>query len=177
MKLLKISILSAISLCIGFSSFAQPANDGCATATSLGTLPTPGACISGLQNGAVTTLNTQTTVAATAASPYVYQTGCSGGNMTVFALDTWYSFVASGTTVNVNLTGFPNANVAVYTGTCGNLAGIGCAIGNGAGNTTLVVTQTTAGQTYYIQVVILHLQRITTFRLPLTTTSIAMTVC
>ena len=108
---------------MGFASFAQPSNDPCSGATSLGTLPTPGACIGGLQNGAPTTLTNQTTVGATAESPYIYQTGCSGGNMTVFALDTWYSFVASGTTVNINVSGFPNANVAVYAGGCGNLAG------------------------------------------------------
>ncbi|MEJ6583954.1 MAG: hypothetical protein QNL29_07930, partial [Crocinitomicaceae bacterium] len=152
MKIFKTSILVAISICMGFSALAQPSNDPCAGATPLGTLPTPGACTAGLQNGLPVTLTGQTTVDATAPSPYVYQTGCSGGNMTVFALDTWYSFVASGTVVNINVSGFPNANVAIYSGGCGNLAGRGCAIGNGAGNTSLIMTQATPGQTYYIQI-------------------------
>jgi gliding motility-associated-like protein len=144
---LAIAVLSALS------AYAQPANDGCAGAISLGTLPTPGACTSGLQNGAPTTLNNQTTVGATAASPYVYQTQCTGGgNMQTFALDTWYSFTASGTTGNINISGFPNANVAVYSGSCGNLLGRGCLILPAGGAGTLVVTQLTVGQTYYIQV-------------------------
>ena len=132
---------------------AQPANDECAGAISLGTLPTPGACISGLQNGTPVTLNNQSTVGATAASPYIYQTGCQGGgNMTTFALDTWYSFTATGTTANINVSGFPNANVALYAGTCGNLLGRGCTILPNGGSGTLVVTQIQPGETYYIQI-------------------------
>ena len=131
---------------------AQPANDECSGAISLGTLPTPGACISGLQNGAATTLNNQSTVGATAANPYIYQTGCTGGAMSTFALDTWYSFTASGTIANVNITGFPNANVAVWSGTCGNLLGRGCTILPNGGSGTLTVTQMQPGVTYYIQV-------------------------
>ena len=133
-------------------AFAQPANDNCSGAISLGTLPTPGACTAGLQNGTATTLTNQTTAAATASSPYVYQTACTSGTMTPFALDTWYSFTASGTIGNVNISGFPNANIAVWSGTCGNLLGRGCTVANAAGNATLVVTQLTIGQTYYIQV-------------------------
>jgi gliding motility-associated-like protein len=141
-----------IIICIPFSLFAQPANDECAGAISLGTLPTPGTCTSGLQNGTATTLNSQTTVAATAGNPYIYQTACNGGSMTTFALDTWYSFTASGTIANVNITGFPNANVALWSGTCGNLLGRGCSILPAGGSGTLTVTQIQPGQTYYIQV-------------------------
>jgi gliding motility-associated-like protein len=72
--------------------------------------------------------------------------------MTTFALDTWYSFTASGTTANVNISGFPNANVAVWSGTCGNLLGRGCTILPNGGSGTLTVTQLQSGQTYYIQV-------------------------
>ncbi len=128
-----------------FSAFAQPANDDCSGATNMGSLPTPGACISGLQNGAVTTLNAQTTVGATSPALYTYQTACvGGGNMTTFALDTWYSFVATGTTVNISVSGFPNANIGIYSGTCGNLLGRGCTIANGAGK------KPTNGATVYI---------------------------
>jgi len=151
-KSLLFSVAWFIILWMPFSLFAQPANDECTGAISLGTLPTPGACVSGLQNGAATTLNSQTTVAATAANPYVYQTACSGGSMTTFALDTWYSFTASGTIANVNITGFPNANVALWSGTCGNLLGRGCSIIPASGSGTLTVTQIQPGQTYYIQV-------------------------
>ncbi|MFN5030779.1 MAG: gliding motility-associated C-terminal domain-containing protein [Flavobacteriia bacterium] len=149
---IKSIFLTATLFLLSFSSFAQPANDECSGATNLGTLPTPGSCVSGLQNGAVTTLNSQTTVGATAAAPYVYTTSCTGGSMTIFALDTWYRFTATGTTVNINITGFPNANVALYTGTCGNLGGIGCTILGAGGSGTLTVQQIQSGQTYYIQV-------------------------
>ncbi|MFN6013671.1 MAG: hypothetical protein ACK47F_03160, partial [Flavobacteriales bacterium] len=142
----------AVALFSAISAFAQPTNNECSGATSLGTLPTPGACVSGLQNGVPVTFNNQTTVGATAGNPYVYQTGCSGGNMTTFALDTWYSFVASGTTANINITGFPNANVALWSGNCGNLLGRGCTILPNGGSGTLTVTQISPGQTYYIQV-------------------------
>ncbi len=138
-------------LCLLFfigNALAQPANDNCGGATNIGTLPTPGACISGLQNGAVTTLNNQTTVAATSPNPYVYQTGCQGGgDMTAFALDTWYVFTATGTTVNIVITGFPGVQMSIYSGTCGNLLGRGCST-----NGTLNVTQIFVGQTYYLQV-------------------------
>lgn len=153
MKARNIFIQFCVAIGASFSAFAQPANDNCSGAISLGTLPTPGACVSGLQNGTATTLNSQTTVGATAASPYVYQTQCQGGgNMQTFALDTWYSFTATGTTANVTITGFPNANVALYAGTCGNLLGRGCTILPAGGTGTLTVTQITAGQTYYVQV-------------------------
>jgi len=152
MKITKTFFQLVVVLGTAFSALAQPSNDNCSGAISLGTLPTPGACTSGLQNGAPTTLNNQTTVAATASAPYVYQTGCSGGSMTTFALDTWYSFTASGTTANVVITGFPNANVALYSGTCGNLAGIGCAIIPAGGSGTLTVQQIQSGQTYYVQI-------------------------
>lgn len=152
MKTFKILLIFSWISLFHLAGFAQP-NDNCTGATSLGTLPSPAvACIGGVRNGNPTTLTAQSTVGATAGSPYIYQTGCTGGTMTTFALDTWYSFVATGTTANVNITGFPNANVALYAGTCGNLLGRGCAIGNAAGNTTLIVTQITIGQTYYIQI-------------------------
>jgi gliding motility-associated-like protein len=140
-----------ILLCLLFSignALAQPINDNCGGATNIGTLPTPGPCVSGLQNGAVTTLNNQTTVASTSPNPYVYLTACQGsGDMTAFALDTWYAFTATGSTVNVTITGFPGVQMALYSGTCGNLLGRGCSI-----NGTLNATQIIIGQTYYLQI-------------------------
>jgi len=130
------------------SAYAQPVNDNCSGAINIGTLPLPGGCIGGLQDGAPITLNNQSTVGATSPNPYVYQTACQGvGNMTPFALDTWYVFTASGTTVNVSITGFNNVEMAIYSGTCGNLLGFGCST-----NGTMVINQIVAGQTYYMQI-------------------------
>ena len=145
-------VLSCL-LFFSFNTFAQPVNDDCANAIDFGTLPTPGACIGGLEDGAPITMNSQTTVGATGQNPYSYLTGCSGGgDMAAPALDTWYSFTASGTTVNIDISGFPNASVGLWSGTCGNLAGLGCLNTNGAGSGTLVATQMQIGTTYYIQV-------------------------
>lgn len=133
--------------------FAQPSNDGCSGAINLGSLPTPGACVSGLQNGAATTV-TGTTVGATADNPFIYQSGCQGSsaNMNTPSIDVWYKFTATGTKLNINLTGFPNANVALWSGTCGNLNGYNCSIGNAGGTTTLVATQIQIGSVYYISI-------------------------
>lgn len=136
------------------SIIAQPANDNCANAQSLGSLPTPGACIAGVQNGAPTTV-AGTVTGATPGSPYVYQTGCSGAatSTATFANDVWYSFTATGTTVNINITGsIVNPNIAFYQGTCGNLGGRGCAIGNAGGTGSLTVPVIQVGQVYYIQI-------------------------
>jgi len=130
------------------TAYAQPVNDDCSGAINIGTLLSPGACIGGIQDGAPITLNNQTTVDATSPNPYDYQTACQGGgDMTVFALDTWYMFTASGTTVNVSISGYNNAEMAIYSGTCGNLLGLGCST-----NGTMVVNQTVVGQTYYMQI-------------------------
>lgn len=143
-------ILLIISVFVSAIAISQPANDNCANATSLGSLPAPGACTAGLQNGAPVTLNSQTTVGATGSNPYNYLGNCEGGttDMESPALDTWYSFVATGTTVNIAITGFTGANIGLWEGTnCNNLSGRGCSV-DGA----LTVTQITAGNTYYIQV-------------------------
>lgn len=135
--------------------FAQVVNDDCAGATAMGNLPTPGACntLTGLQDGAPLTLTGQSTVGAVAENPYSYITACNGGgNMASPALDTWYSFVATGTIVNVSISGFPNASVGLWEGPCNNLAGRGCVILNAAGNGVLTVTQIIPGNTYYVQI-------------------------
>nr|MBA3972072.1 hypothetical protein [Bacteroidota bacterium] len=151
-----LSLLSII-LIISYNAFAQPANNNCTGAQSLGNLPTPGACIAGVQNGTATTVS-GTTIGATATSPAVSILNCQGGtaDQQAPALDVWYSFVATGTTVNVNITpGSPalaTPNIGLWTGTCTSLLAAGCGIGNAAGNLTATFTQITAGQTYYIQV-------------------------
>jgi gliding motility-associated-like protein len=151
------TILPIVVLFISFFSLAQPSNDTPCNAINLGTLPTPGACGAttiGLQDGGPVTVNNQTTVGATGASPYVYQTQCSGGgNQTSPALDTWYSFVASGYIANISISGFPNASIALWTGTCNNLStALGCYNAPNGGAGTLTMNQLIIGQTYWIEI-------------------------
>ncbi len=153
MKKLILALIILVSF-ISKQAFAQPANDNCAGAQNIGTLPTPAACVgTAPQNGA--SLNIPgTLVGATPASPYLFQPGCAGGAMSVPANDVWYSFTASSyqAVITVNAT-FSTVNIAMYSGTCGALGGGvgGCAVGT-AGTATLTVEQMVPGVTYYIQV-------------------------
>ena len=139
-------------------SFAQvPANDNCNTATNLGTLPTPAACPSGV--GAAVNVTNQTNINATAPSPYTTLLGCqTGGNQPGPALDVWYSFVASGNQVSINITPgsapvLQSPAITLWTGTCGSLVGFNCDNnGTAGGNNSVLFQPTTPGQTYYIQV-------------------------
>ena len=144
--------LLSILLVFGFTTtfFAQPANNNCTGAQSLGSLPTPAACPSG--NGGPVSV-TGTTVAATAGNPYTSLLGCQpAGNQAGPALDVWYSFVATGNLVNITMSGtLASPNVAMWTGTCANLVGFDCAIGTVGGNLT-VTANYYSGQTYYLQV-------------------------
>ena len=152
---IKNTFLLVLFLITSSLAFAQPANDNCNSATNLGVLPTPGACASGIQDGAAITLTGQSTVNATGANPYVSLTGCSGGgNMASPALDVWYSFTTSGTLANINITGFPNASIGFWTGTCNGagLTGLSCTNLGGSGNGTLSIPSLTIGQVYYIQI-------------------------
>jgi large repetitive protein len=128
-----------------------PANDNCSSAISLGSLPTPAACPSG--NGATTSVN-GTTVNATASNPYPWIIGCSVGNNTQApAMDVWYSFVATGTLLNVNLTStFAAPNFALWTGPCGSQTAIDCGIGTNAGVLNMTIQPLTPGTTYYVQI-------------------------
>jgi len=147
--------LAFLSL-LAFSSlvWAQaPSNDECTGAIDFGTLPAPGACDGSIQDGAAVTMNSQTTANATGASPYVYLTGCSGGgDMQAPALDTWYSFTASGSTLNMDISGFSNASIGLWGGTCAVPVGQGCANVGGSGNASFTFTSLTIGSTYYIQI-------------------------
>ena len=138
-------------------AFAQPANNNCATAQNIGTLPAPPACSgTAIQVGATVNI-AGTLVGATPASPYVYQPGCSGAGgpaMGVPANDVWYMFTASSYQAVINVTStFANPNVAMYSGTCGALGGGvgGCAVGTG-GAISLTVDQMVIGTTYYLQI-------------------------
>lgn len=135
--------------------FAQPANDNCSGAQNLGNLPTPAACPSGIG----TSVNViGTTIGATPTNPYNYLLGCqTGGNQPAPANDVWYRFVATGNQVNINITGgspaLSNPAITLWTGTCGNLSGVGCDNnGTAAGANNAVFEPLTPGQTYYIQI-------------------------
>jgi trimeric autotransporter adhesin len=111
-----------------------PANDECAGAIVL--------------TSGVTCTNTSGTLDL--ATPSVVPLGC-------FAIgtyyDVWYSFVATGTTHTITLNGlganFTAPRIQVYTGTCGALVTIGCAV---APATIHIQTGLTIGTTYYVRI-------------------------
>ncbi|MBA2610960.1 MAG: hypothetical protein H0U95_03245, partial [Bacteroidetes bacterium] len=153
---MKKSLLLVLLSFISFLAVAQiPANDNCATAQNLGTLPTPAACPSGV--GANVNV-AGTTIGATAPNPYTTLLNCqTGGNQPGPALDVWYSFVASGNMVVINITpgapALPNPAITLWTGTCGNLVGFNCSNnGTAAGANTVTFQPTAPGQTYFIQI-------------------------
>ena len=135
----------------------QVSNDDCSNAISLGNLPVPANCGNGPNNngqGAPATFNNLTNVNSQTENPYTTLTNCQGGgqNMASPATDVWYSFVPTGNSLDITITGGINQpNIGVWTGNCGALIGAGCDIGNG-GNLTTTIAQVTPGQTYYIQI-------------------------
>ena len=134
------------------SMFAQPANDNCNQATSLGTLNNPGNCGAGVQTGTASTTS-GTLVNATAENPYTTMAGCS---MASPARSVWYSFTApnnaAGVTVVVSGATFSNPNIALWSGSCNNLTGVSCIVGGASSATLTIPAGIVAGQTYLIQV-------------------------
>jgi len=142
---------------VDFVLFSQaPSNDNCSTATNLGTLPTPAACPSGI-GASVTSAGTN--INATYPAIYTTLLGCqTGGNQPGPALDVWYTFVATGNIVVVNITPgaspfLANPAVTLWTGSCGSPVGMNCANNGSAGGVISATFQpTTPGTTYYLQV-------------------------
>ncbi|MCB9233918.1 MAG: T9SS type A sorting domain-containing protein [Bacteroidia bacterium] len=130
--------------------------DLCATACNLGTLPSPNTCDGSPSEGQGfnVTFNL-TNVGATPANPYTYITNCqSGGDMAAPAADAWYTFVASGPNLDVDITGnISNPNIGLWeaTGSCGNLTPRGCAVGS-SGSLSETFNLLTVGSTYYLQI-------------------------
>ena len=149
--------LLALFLFASFSgSYAQVANDDCATAQNLGTLPTPQSCTSGpiptRGIGNPQTFNL-TSTNATPSSPYISMTGCQAGNASTSspASDVWYQVTTTGSDLVVNITGGINQpNIALWQGVCGSLVGVGCATGT-AGNLNTTFSGLPPG-VYYIQI-------------------------
>lgn len=118
-----------------------PANDDCANAISItvGATCTPTA---GNLDGA-----TESLPAAT----------CSGFLATV-ANDVWYTFVATGTTTVISVTGGGDATtgldpiIELFGGTCADLGSLGCLDASLLGATEAPAFATTVGATYYYRI-------------------------
>ena len=124
-------------------SGCSPANDFCSGATPL-----------------VLGVNTsfQSNVCASAAG------ASDGGVATCWDAGTlntvWYTVIASSTSIKIRtrLRTLTDSQIAVYSGTCGNLTQIGCndnftlCSSGGGRNSNVTVTGLTAGNTYYIRV-------------------------
>lgn len=150
---MKLHTLLIAILLIPATIFAQPVNDECDNAIPLGPLPLPAACPDGLGQNIVVN---GTNINATASNPYPYLTNCNpsaGGTSTsVAANDVWYSFVATGYNITVDITStFNTPNIAIWQGVCGSLTGRGCGTGTG-GTASVFIDQFVPGDTYYIQV-------------------------
>jgi len=136
---------------------SQVVNDDCFNATPLGNLPVPANCGNGPNNngqGAPLTFTNLTNVNSQTENPYTTLTNCQGGpqGMSSPATDVWYSFVPTGNSLDIIITGNINQpNIGVWTGNCGALIGVGCDFSNG-GNLNTTIDQVSPGQTYYIQI-------------------------
>ena len=103
-----------------------PANDDCINADNLGTLPAPGGCGFGGNNGQGTPLDVSgTNLCATPANPYNSILGCiPSGDMASPALDVWYEFEITGSELLINITnGMQNPNIGLWQdagGGCGS---------------------------------------------------------
>ena len=137
-------------------SFSQ--GDDCFNAYDFGALPNPANCGNGPnQNGlGDPVIHSGTTVGSTPGNPYIYLADCAGGNtdMTVFANDVWYTFVATGTQLEINLSGtLASPNIGLWSGDCSGLSGNDCVIGDNSGNISgYIFEPLTPGETYYLQI-------------------------
>ncbi len=73
------------------------------------------------------------------------------GYTNIDAYDLWFSFTATSTGTNVEVTGGTDTDpvVEVFSGTCGSLTSIGCADATLVNETEQVVIPTNIGETYY----------------------------
>ena len=134
-------LISILSLCLLLTNVNG--QDSCSVAVPF---PALGAGVTACESG--------TTVGMTAEIPYTYQSNCvSGGVMPSPATDVWYSFVAVGNLLDVNITNSTMTDVVVglYEGTCAGLIGRGCETATGA-SLSVTFAPLVAGTTYYIQV-------------------------
>jgi hypothetical protein len=109
-----------------------PANDNCAGAIAFPTVPTNGDCV---------------TLVGNTASASQSQTACTGSGADD---DIWFSFVAPGSTIILDLTAISGSSDRVhqiFSGTCGSLVSVKCSDPESSTTTGL-----TTGETYYVRV-------------------------
>ena len=109
-----------------------PANDNCAGAIAFPTVPTNGDCV---------------TLTGNTASASQSQTACTGSGADD---DIWFSFVAPGSTIILDLTAISGSSDRVhqiFSGTCGSLVSVKCSDPESSTTTGL-----TTGETYYVRV-------------------------
>ena len=143
---LQTHILTTFLLFFTSAAFAQPANDLCQNAFAFPAL-----------NVGTQVCMTGTNIGANPEFPYISQGSCQPNGTTSMpspSSDVWYSFVAVGNELVINMTSttFQGANVAVYQGSCGSMMGLGCYTSGGANIANATFAPLTPGATYYIQV-------------------------
>lgn len=128
---------NSFNICIGTPP-PPPANDDCANAASLSVSSTD--AFLNAVNGSTVSATQSSGVTAPTCSP-------SGIND-----DVWYSFTATGATHLVHVLYTDNAtSTQVYSGTCGALTAMTCFDG-AYGNSSVLLQNLVAGQTYYVRV-------------------------
>src|SRR5690606_35429923 len=127
---------ATFDICVGTPP-PPPVNDDCSGAVVL--VPsTSGNCATPVAG------TTASASASTGTAPTCSATGIND--------DVWYSFTATSTTHLVNVVYTDNATTTqVYSGSCGSLTAVACFAGN-YGNSNVLLTTLTVGQTYYVRV-------------------------
>ena len=101
--------------------------------------------------------NNGTNICATAGNPYIVIPNCTNGPQAEFAGDVWYSFVATGTILQAQVSSAgaslnnPNISLYEYNGSCDDMLGYSCVVGAN-GTATLIQDVMTIGETYYLQI-------------------------
>ncbi|MCO6175773.1 fibronectin type III domain-containing protein [Flavobacterium sp. NRK F10] len=124
---------TTFDICVGTQPPA-PANDSCSTAIEITSLPYT---------------NSQDALGATNNAGMVTACG-SGMNDGV-----WYTVVGNGSDITIELTNMSywDAEIGVYTGSCGTFTCVGNADSNSSGTgETYTITGSTLGETYYINI-------------------------
>ena len=126
-SLSKILLSAIVFFLLTIDTYAQPANDGCASATSL--------------TSSTTCINTAGTLSSSTYTPPI--TGCGATNKN----DVWYTFVALASTETITLSSSPSQiRIQLFSGSCASLTSVAC------GNSSLVSTTLTVGTTYFIRI-------------------------
>ena len=121
---------------LSLAAWAQPANDNCASATSVA----PTSCTAGTTTGAN--------------DSWIGTVGCQGGGSHP---DAWYTFVADDNQLNINLTSSGMGNPVEFVlaeSPCGDCSCSFIIVGSACGTAPLVdsIVGLTPGQTYYFTV-------------------------